>query len=247
MLKHIEITNKEGRILRGYLTLPEEFNGDLVLMYHGFTGNKTEHAGHFRNLSRLLAAEKIASLRMDFSGNGESDGEFSDFTFDTLIAEANLMLDYAKTISDVKRVMLLGFSMGGAVAAMVAAKRYQEIDKMVLWSPAGNILEKIKKAFESGIKLENGNVMMGTFELSKAMVESVNRYDVYQGIENFKKPVLIIHGRKDLAVNYLISAIYSVRFFNSHLFYLNEAGHGYDSLADRKELYQRTLEFLKTR
>jgi len=182
MLKHIEITNKEGRILRGYLTLPEEFNGDLVLMYHGFTGNKTEHAGHFRNLSRLLAAEKIASLRMDFSGNGESDGEFSDFTFDTLIAEANLMLDYAKTISDVKRVMLLGFSMGGAVAAMVAAKRYQEIDKMVLWSPAGNILEKIKKAFESGIKLENGNVMMGTFELSKAMVESVNRYDVYQGI-----------------------------------------------------------------
>ena len=247
MLKHIEIKNKEGRILRGYLTLPEEFNGDLVLMYHGFTGNKTEHAGHFRNLSRLLAAEKIASLRMDFSGNGESDGEFSDFTFDTLIAEANLMLDYAKTISDVKRVMLLGFSMGGAVAAMVAAKRYQEIDKMVLWSPAGNILEKIKKAFESGIKLENGNVMMGTFELSKAMVESVNRYDVYQGIENFKKPVLIIHGRKDLAVNYLISAIYSVRFFNSHLFYLNEAGHGYDSLADREELYQRTLEFLKTR
>ncbi|HOE07043.1 MAG TPA: alpha/beta hydrolase [Bacilli bacterium] len=247
MLKHIEITNKEGRILRGYLTLPEEFNGDLVLMYHGFTGNKTEHAGHFRNLSRLLAAEKIASLRMDFSGNGESDGEFSDFTFDTLIAEAHLMLDYAKTISDVKRVMLLGFSMGGAVAAMVAAKRYQEIDKMVLWSPAGNILEKIKKAFESGIKLENGNVMMGTFELSKAMVESVNRYDVYQGIENFKKPVLIIHGRKDLAVNYLISAIYSVRFFNSHLFYLNEAGHGYDSLADREELYQRTLEFLKTR
>ena len=247
MLKHIEITNKEGRILRGYLTLPEEFNGDLVLMYHGFTGNKTEHAGHFRNLSRLLAAEKIASLRMDFSGNGESDGEFSDFTFDTLIAEANLMLDYAKTISDVKRVMLLGFSMGGAVAAMVATKRYQEIDKMVLWSPAGNILEKIKKAFESGIKLENGNVMMGTFELSKAMVESVNRYDVYQGIENFKKPVLIIHGRKDLAVNYLISAIYSVRFFNSHLFYLNEAGHGYDSLTDREELYQRTLEFLKTR
>ena len=247
MLKHIEITNKEGRILRGYLTLPEEFNGDLVLMYHGFTWNKTEHAGHCRNLSRLLAAEKIASLRMDFSGNGESDGEFSDFTFDTLIAEANLMLDYAKTISDVKRVMLLGFSMGGAVAAIVAAKRYQEIDKMVLWSPAGNILEKIKKAFESGIKLENGNVMMGTFELSKAMVESVNRYDVYQGIENFKKPVLIIHGRKDLAVNYLISAIYSVRFFNSHLFYLNEAGHGYDSLTDREELYQRTLEFLKTR
>ena len=247
MMKHIEITNKTGKVLRGYLTLPEKFHGDLVLMYHGFTGNKTEHAGHFRNLSRLLVEEGIGSLRMDFSGNGESDGEFKDFTFDTMMEEANLLLDYAKGIVGVKRIILLGYSMGGAVAAMVAAKRYQEIDKMVLWSPAGTILEKIKKAFENGVKLENGNVMMGTFELSKEMVASVDRYDTYQGIENFKKPVLIIHGKKDLAVNYLISAIYSVRFFNSHLFYLNDAGHGYDSLADKKELYQRTLDFLKTR
>ena len=247
MMKHIEIRNQEGRVLRGYLTLPDNFNGDLVLMYHGFTGNKTEHAGHFRNLARLLMEEGIGSLRMDFSGNGESDGEFKDFTFDTLMTEANLLLDYAKKIEGVKKIILLGYSMGGAVAAMIAAKRYQEIDKMVLWSPAGSILEKIKKAFENGVKLENGNTMMGTFELSKEMVESVDKYDTYQGVENFKKPVLIIHGKKDLAVNYLISAIYSVRFFNSHLFYINEAGHGYDGLLEKKELYQRTLDFLKAR
>ncbi|HKM29659.1 MAG TPA: alpha/beta hydrolase [Bacilli bacterium] len=247
MIKNIEITNKEGKTLRGFLTMPENFSGDLVVMYHGFTGNKTEHAGHFRSLSRLLLVENMGSIRMDFSGNGESDGEFKDFTFDTLIAEANLMLDYAKKVANVQRIILLGYSMGGAVAAMVAAKRFAEIDKMILWSPAGTILEKIKKAFESGVKLESGNMMMGTFELSKEMYASVDKYNTYQGIEKFKKPVLIIHGKKDLAVNYLISAIYSVRFFNSHLFYINEAGHGYDSLEEKKELYQRTLDFLKMR
>ena len=87
MIKNIEITNKEGKTLRGFLTMPENFSGDLVVMYHGFTGNKTEPAGHFRSLSRLLLVENMGSIRMDFSGNGESDGEFKDFTFDTLIAE----------------------------------------------------------------------------------------------------------------------------------------------------------------
>lgn len=245
MIKHIEITNKEGKVLRGYLNQPTEHNGDVVIMYHGFTGNKTEHACHFRNLSRLLADINISSLRMDFSGNGESDGEFKDFTFDTMMEEANLIFDFVKEQKETKRIIVLGFSMGGAVAAMIASKRYDEISKMVLWSPAGNILEKIKTIFENGEKLENGNVQMGTFELSKEMYESVSHYDTFTGIENYKNPVLLIHGKKDLAVNYLISARYSVSFYNSHLYFINDAGHGYDKVVEKNELYQRTLDFLK--
>ena len=101
MVKHVELINQEGKILRGYLTLPKEWNNRIVIMFHGFTGNKTEHAGHFRNFSRVLNDEGIASLRLDFTGNGESDGDFSDFTFNILMSDANLILDYAKSIDGV--------------------------------------------------------------------------------------------------------------------------------------------------
>ena len=47
MVKHIELINKQGMTLRGYLDYPDNFNGEIVVMYHGFTGNKTEHAKHF--------------------------------------------------------------------------------------------------------------------------------------------------------------------------------------------------------
>ena len=106
MVEHVEIVNKDGRVLRGYLHIPMNFRGDVVVFFHGFTGNKTEHDGHFRNMARHLEYYGIASLRMDFSGNGESDGEFYDFTYDTMLPEALQMVEYAKSVDGFKRLIL---------------------------------------------------------------------------------------------------------------------------------------------
>lgn len=244
MVKHVEIENN-GYVLRGYYTYPNDFNGDVVVMFHGFTGNKTEHAGHFRNLARLLEKEGIASLRMDFFGNGESDGEFSEFTYDTMLSDAFKIIEYAKNVNGFKRLILLGFSMGGALAATVSTMIPNEISKMVLWSPAGNIVEIIKNRFDNNTKLENGNAIFGSFELSKEMYESVDKWHTYENLEEFENKVLIINGRKDLSVPYLYSARYSVNFKNSHLYLIDGAGHGYDERIQHQKLYELTLNFLK--
>lgn len=245
MLRHVEITNKLGKILRGYLTYPDSFNGLIVIMYHGFTGNKTEHGGHFRDFSRLLAENNIASLRMDFYGNGESDGTFKDFTFDTMFSDANLIIDYARKIDGVKNISLLGFSMGGAVASYVAINRCDVIDNIILWSPAGNIVELIKNIYEKSPKLENGNADYPNFEISKEMDDSVSKYTMYENLERFTGRVLVIHGRKDLAVNYIYGIRYSVSFPNSFLHIIDTAGHGYDKREEKIELFNKSLDFLK--
>lgn len=245
MLKHIEIITRENKVLRGYLTMPKPFNGLIVLMYHGFTGNKTEHGGHFRDFARLLETNNIASLRMDFSGNGESDGDFMEFTFDTLTNEANLLLDYVLKIEGVKEVSLLGYSMGGAVAAMVASERSQEVDKLILWSPAGNILDIIRNVYEKSPKLENGNADYGNFELSKEMYESVLKYKMYDRLDRFNKKVLIVHGKKDLAVNPMYGEKYNNEFSDSKIHFIDTAGHGYDRREEKLELFNESLKYLK--
>ena len=245
MVKHIELLNKNGKTLRGYLDLPDNFNGEIVVFYHGFTGNKTEHANHFRNFSRILSKNGIASLRMDFSGNGESDGEFYEFTMDTMMDEAKQMYEFAKSYKGVKKVDLLGFSMGGGVASIMSSWYGNEINKLVLWSAAGTICEHIRKSYENGEKLENGNVIIaGNFELSKAMFDSTYNYDPFKGIEKFTNPVILIHGRNDISVDYLTSMRYSVTYPNALVHIVNGAGHGYDKLSKCKELYQKSLDFL---
>ena len=245
MNKHVEFLNKDNRMLRGYINIPENFNGELIVMFHGFTGNKTEHNGHFRTLTRMLDPMGIGTLRMDFSGNGESDGEFLDFTFDTLMNDARLMVEFALGYEGVKKVDLLGFSMGGAVAGYMSKEYADKINKVVLWSPAGDMVQKIKTRYESYPKDENENGINSCWSLSKAMYETAQQYDLYNGLENFKGKVFIVHGNKDLAVNYLIGIQYSVIYPDAFIHLVHGAGHGYDKPEDMKELYEKTLSFLK--
>lgn len=247
MIKHVELVNNFGKTLRGYLDCPDNFNGELIVMFHGFTGNKSEHAYHFRNISRILSTNGFASLRLDFSGNGESDGEFKEFTFNTMLDEAKQIIDYAFNLPNVKEVSLLGFSMGGGISTIMAQIYGNKISKLILWSPAGNILEHIKKYFENGIELENGNkIISNYFELSKEMYESVcnPKYHPMADLSHYTNPVLLVHGRDDLAVNYLISMQYAVKFYNSLVHIIDGCGHGYDKISHRDELYKKTIEFV---
>ena len=244
-MKHIEIKSYAGKILRGYLHLPAINTGNIVIMFHGFTGNKTEHGGHFRDLSRLLEINNIASLRMDFSGNGESDGTFRDFTFSSMTSEANQLLDYVQGLAGIKNIILLGYSMGGALAAWLAGKRVNEISKLVLWSPAGNINEMIKHKYEVTPKLSNGDADCGSYPLSMEMYKSLADYNLLENVNNFNKPVYIIHGKKDMAVNYEVSLKYEKLYPNAVLHLIDSAGHGYDRSGEKDELLKKTYDFVR--
>lgn len=246
MIKHVELKRNNGEVIRGYLT-DHEKSKLIVIMFHGFTGNKTEHAGHFRNFSRVLLKNKISSIRFDFYGNGESDGEFKDFTFDTLIDDSEQIIQYAKTNFSNKSIVLLGYSMGGAVTAMMAVK-HPEIENIILWSPAGNILNIIKKYYEDYPKNEDGNIIMNSsFELSKEMYESVSKYDTYNGFDEYLGNVLIIQGEKDLAVKPEVSKKFYELTKNSKYIMIPCAGHGYDKIQERDILYRESLKFLEER
>ena len=148
MIKHVELTNRNGKVLRGYMDMPENFNGELIIFYHGFTGNKTEYAKHFLNFSRIISKYGFASLRLDFSGNGESDGDFPDFTMDTLMQEAEEMIESSFKIPGVKKLSLLGFSMGGGVACYMSGKYGNKISKFTQVNKGGNGMNIIITFFQ---------------------------------------------------------------------------------------------------
>jgi len=73
----------------------------------------------FVKCARALARAGIASLRFDFYGSGESDGEFREVTLQGEIADARAAMDFFRRQKgiDPKRLGLLGLSLGGAIAA----------------------------------------------------------------------------------------------------------------------------------
>ncbi|AST57737.1 Alpha/beta superfamily hydrolase [Thermoanaerobacterium thermosaccharolyticum] len=95
MQEYIECKN-ENTILRGTLHIPDNVQGKIpvAILFHGFTADRNENRFFmFVDLSRELEKRQIASVRFDFAGSGESDGEFCDMSVSSEIADRNAILN----------------------------------------------------------------------------------------------------------------------------------------------------------
>lgn len=139
----VSIDTGNGKII-GTLETPDTRAAPVVLLLHGFTGSRDElpvkdtDEGVFSRTARLLAEAGYASLRIDFRGSGDSDGNWEDTTFSGQISDAVAVIDWLKKSSDVDGTKLgvIGWSQGGLVAAHAAAERASDVDALVLWAPA---------------------------------------------------------------------------------------------------------------
>lgn len=137
-----------GQDMVGTLNLPDGIEKPpVVLMLHGFTGQRNEFPTPedgtelFTHVAEEMAAKGIASLRIDFVGSGESDGNWADTTFTSQIADAVAAFDYLESLDtiDAVRVGVLGYSQGGLVGAHLAGQR-PEAAAVMLWAPVTNPL-----------------------------------------------------------------------------------------------------------
>ena len=139
----------QGMRMMATLALPAGTDpAPVVILFHGFTGSRDElpipgtAEGVFSRTARLLADAGYASLRIDFIGSGESEGEWADTTFEGQIADGLAALDFitADPRVDGENVYLIGWSQGGLVATAVAG-RSDVPDAVALWAAVANPLE----------------------------------------------------------------------------------------------------------
>ena len=131
----------QGQRMTATLALPAGGPAPVVLLLHGFTGTRDELAipgtdeGVFSRTARLLAAAGYASLRVDFIGSGDSDGDFADTTFEGQIADGLAALAFLQSDPRVRGddIAIIGWSQGGLVATALAG-RSDIPDAVALWA-----------------------------------------------------------------------------------------------------------------
>jgi uncharacterized protein len=198
----VQFQNRRGHWLRGVMHLPRSrgrFPG--VVFFHGFTGDRMESHWLFVKCARALEKEGIASLRFDFFGSGESDGTFADATLEGEISDAKAAVEFFRKQKgiDRQRIGLLGLSLGGAIAALLAAPIRARA--LVLWSALAYphelraLSERVTRPLEdgSGAREYSGHVVSARF------LQGLDRVHPLRAIRRFKRPTLVIHlGRDEL-------------------------------------------------
>jgi pimeloyl-ACP methyl ester carboxylesterase len=260
--RYVELGRPAGR-MRGMLHLPDRpaFRPPWpgVVLYHGFTGGRTEARFLFVHFSRLLARHGIASVRFDFIGSGESDGEFQDMTLSGEIADGRAILDWFRGVRgvDSRRLFLLGLSAGGTIAGYVAGERGEEVCGLVLWAPAGEISERIREREEylraaaatsaaasagpAPDPMDYGGLRAGPRYASDAMTVRVLEQSA-----RFSGPVLVAYGTSDPVIPPAVACRYGELYgARARLVAIQGAGHVFEGYRWREELYRLSLQFIR--
>jgi putative redox protein len=118
--ERLSLVNRDGHRLAGRLDLPPDGRpAAYALFAHCFTCTKNLKAvGH---LSRALTRQGIAVLRFDFTGLGESEGDFADTNFSSNVEDLVEMAALLAREREAPRI-LIGHSLGGAAVIRAAAR-----------------------------------------------------------------------------------------------------------------------------
>ncbi len=112
----LPIHNSQGERLD--ITLHEGHRKDhLVIIGHGLTGNKDRPM--LIAIAEALSNDGWPCLRLSFSGNGESEGAFTDSCISKGITDLTAVIDQRGTG---KKITYIGHSMGGAIGTLTAAR-----------------------------------------------------------------------------------------------------------------------------
>jgi putative redox protein len=196
--ERVTFSNAEGETLSGVIEAPDGDVRAWAIFAHCFTCSKKSLAAS--RVARGLAAQGIGVLRFDFTGLGESDGDFSTGGFSSnvsdLLAAAGWMARQAKPVT-----LMIGHSLGGA-ATVVAAGQLDGVNAVVTIgapSDAGHVVEQFKESVAE-IEAEGAaqvNLAGRPFTLSRSFLDDVRAATVQDAASALKKPLLILHAPAD--------------------------------------------------
>ncbi|MGZ7442937.1 alpha/beta hydrolase family protein [Paenibacillus sp. TH7-28] len=225
----------------------------LVLICHGFVGNRIGVDRLFLKAARVLAAAGFLVVRFDYVGCGESSGSYGEQDVDSLIAQTRSVLDYGLESFDIdpQRVTLIGHSLGGTVA-LLAAVRDRRIKNLVLWSSVGypfNDIVKItgREVYDEAVK--HGSADYLGYGLTPQFFDSLGSSQPYQEALKFPGNVLVVHGTSDDTVPVDYAFLYQKVFWmraegrcDKEIIF--QANHTYSSGEHQAQLIDKTKEWL---
>lgn len=201
-LQKITFRNKEGQALVGRLEMPvDQKPHNFAIFAHCFTCNKNLLA--VKNIGKALTANGFAVLRFDFTGLGESDGDFADTNFSGNISDLVSAATYLKKNYKAP-TLIIGHSLGGAAALFAAAEVTSIKAVATIGAPSSpahvqhlfkNALFEIEKSGKAVVNLSGRD-----FTIKKQFLDDLESKALTAVVKDLRKPLLVLHSPQDNTV-----------------------------------------------
>jgi putative redox protein len=199
--KKVEFTGSTDESLSAKIDLPKGEPKAYALFAHCFTCSKDLKA--VGNITKGLSEIGIATMRFDFTGLGQSEGDFADTNFSSNVDDLKKAYEFMKEELEAPSI-LIGHSLGGA--AVLQASHKMEAVKAVATIAAPAEPAHVKENFEMSIdeikeKGEAKVTLAGRpFTIKKQFIDDLEEARMKDFIHNLGKALIVFHSPIDNTV-----------------------------------------------
>jgi len=200
--RSVNFRNDGGDTLTGLIDEPAGRPRAWALFAHCFTCTKNAKAA--AHIARVLADHGYAVLRFDFTGLGQSEGEFAETNFSSNVSDLLAAVRYLGEEHE-SPGLLIGHSLGGTAVLQAAAQLETVKAVATIGSPAdpehvarlfGGKRERIEEEGEAEVDLGGR-----PFRIRKQFLDDLGRHDLPGSVEELRRPLLIMHSPVDTVVD----------------------------------------------
>lgn len=242
-VEDFDFVGSQGSTLSGVLHRPDGPGKGCVLLAHCFTCSKDVNT--MTRLAKGFAAGGYAALRFDFTGLGDSGGDFADTSVSanvsdlTRAATALIQIGYGPC-------GLMGHSLGGA-ASLLAAHRLKTV-RSVITLAAPSATDHVRHLFADQLPtLEAGQpaticVADRPFDLNPGFVSDLGTHEVTDRVSQLGRPYCVIHAADDGVVGFdNAERLYQAAVEPKRLVTLDQGGHMFSNPAAATKVLDAAL------
>lgn len=241
---------RDGLTLSGRLDRPGSFSCRVVLLLHGFAGDRGDRPGEiYQTITQTLLGEGLAVARFDFNGHGRSGGSFSQMDPFNLLEDGFAMLEYLRSLDWAEGIALLGHSQGGVIAGMLAGYCPDWIGRLALLAPAAALKTDAQAgrcmcAHYNPAHIPDSVNVDGVHVVGGKYFRIAQLLPIYEVTRRFDRPVLDIHGVHDRIVPADASREYAKELKQCRLVLLEQLDHGLCG-ADQGKMLEELAGFFR--
>ncbi|MCF4006696.1 alpha/beta fold hydrolase [Corynebacterium uropygiale] len=239
---NVSVPSSEGLSMAGTIDFPDDKPIAWAMFAHCFTGSR--HTPAASRVCRELTNFGIASLRFDFPGLGQSEGDFGSTSFSSNVEDIKAAHRWMSENYGTPQ-LLIGHSLGGA-ASLRAATELKALSAVATigapFDPAHAVLhfaDRIKEVDDEG----SVTVVLGGRDIviSREFLEDLAEVSVESYLPRLRKPLLLLHSPTDQTVGIdNAQNIFRITRYPKSLVSLDRADH----LCTRQGSAQRAAQLI---
>lgn len=198
----VEFANDEGQTLTGEVHWPAMRVRAFALFAHCFTCTRKSKAAV--SIARALNRAGFAVLTFDFTGLGDSGGEFAESNFSTNVDDLVAAAAWLEAEHEAP-ALLIGHSFGGT-AALAAAARIASCRAVVTVAAparAAHVRHLLGDEIETLEREGSATVSIGErpFRLKRQFLDDIERQALPESLRELRRALLVMHAPLDDVVS----------------------------------------------